>query len=178
MAGLSPDPKRENIMNFSDIYYTGTQSLVTVKANAEAYTSLESTNNADVTVGAQTGSIQLDLANTNSPDADIISLPKVTDIIAELLAGKLDVAYIETVVAESYQKNYPDLEIICDVPYDVAGSAIGVMKDNDALLATVNEAIAAAIEDGSMETFVAEANELASGNTYEGLLDAEGNVQE
>ena len=34
------------------------------------------------------------------------------------------------------------------------------------------------IEDGSMETFVAEANELASGNTYEGLLDAEGNVQE
>ena len=102
----------------------------------------------------------------------------MTDIIAELLAGKLDVAYIETVVAESYQKNYPDLEIICDVPYDVAGSAIGVMKDNDALLAAVNEAIAAAIEDGSMETFVAEANELASGNTYEGLLDAEGNVQE
>ena len=178
MAGLSPDPKRENIMNFSDIYYSGSQSLVTVKANAETYTSLESTNNADVTVGAQTGSIQLDLANTNSPDADIISLPKVTDIIAELLAGKLDAAYIETVVAESYQKNYPDLEIVCDVPYDVAGSAIGVVKDNDALLAAVNEAIAAAIEDGSMETFVAEANELASGNTYEGLLDAEGNVQE
>lgn len=177
MAGLSPDPKRENIMNFSDIYYTGGQSLVTVKANAEAYNSFEAINKPDVSVGAQTGSIQLDLANTNSPDADIISLPKVTDIIAELLAGKLDAAYIETVVAESYQKNYPDLEIVMDVPYDVAGSAIGVSKDNDALLAAVNEAIAAAIEDGSMDAFVAEANELASGQTYEGLLDAEGNVQ-
>ena len=76
MAGLSPDPKRENIMNFSDIYYTGTQSLVTVKANAEVYTSLESTNNADVTVGAQTGSIQLDLANTNSPDAILFPFPR------------------------------------------------------------------------------------------------------
>ena len=105
MAGLSPDPKRENIMNFSDIYYTGGQSLVTVKANAETYNSFEAINKPDVSVGAQTGSIQLDLANTNSPDADIISLPKVTDIIAELLAGKLDAAYIETVVAESYQKN-------------------------------------------------------------------------
>lgn len=177
MAGLSPDPKRENIMNFSDIYYTGGQSLVTVKANAETYNSFEAINKPDVSVGAQTGSIQLDLANTNSPDADIISLPKVTDIIAELLAGKLDAAYIETVVAESYQKNYPDLEIVMDVPYDVAGSAIGVSKDNDALLAAVNEAITAAIEDGSMDAFVAEANELASGQTYEGLLDAEGNVQ-
>ena len=177
MAGLSPDPKRENIMNFSDIYYTGGQSLVTVKANSETYNSFEAINKPDVSVGAQTGSIQLDLANTNSPDADIISLPKVTDIIAELLAGKLDAAYIETVVAESYQKNYPDLEIVMDVPYDVAGSAIGVSKDNDALLAAVNEAIAAAIEDGSMDAFVAEANELASGQTYEGLLDAEGNVQ-
>ena len=178
MAGLSPDPKRDAIMDFSDIYYTGGQSLVTVKANAETYNSFEAINNPDVTVGAQTGSIQLDLANTNTPDADIISLPKVTDIISELLAGKLDAAYIETVVAQSYQKNYPDLEIVMDVPYDQQGSSIGVSKGNEALLAAVNEAIAAALEDGSMDQFVAEANELASGQTYEGLLDAEGNVQQ
>ena len=38
--------------------------------------------------------------------------------------------------------------------------------------------LAAALEDGSMDQFVAEANELASGQTYEGLLDAEGNVQQ
>ena len=177
MAGLSPDPKREAVMDFTDIYYTGGQSLVTVKANADTYNSLEAINNPDVTVGAQTGSIQLDLANTNSPEADIISLPKVTDIIAELLAGKLDAAYIETVVAQSYQKNYPDLEIVMDVPYDQEGSAIGVYKGNEALLAAVNEAIAAALEDGSMDEFVAKANELASGQTYEGLLDEAGNVQ-
>ena len=178
MAGLSPDPDRESVMDFSDIYYTGGQSLVTTKENADKYNSFEAINNPDVTVGAQTASIQLDLAQTNSPDADIISLPKVTDIIAELVAGTMDAAYIETVVAEIYQANYPDLEIVMDVPYDQEGSAIGVCKDNEGLLAAVNEAIAAAIEDGSMDQFVAEANELASGQTYEGLLDEEGNVQE
>ena len=178
MAGLSPDPKRADAMDFSDLYYMGGQSFVCVKANADKFTSLEETNKAEYSIGAQTGSIQMDLANTNSPDADIIALPKVTDIISELLAGKLDGAYIETDVAKSYQKNYPDLEIVLDVPYDSEGSAIGVSKGNEALLAAVNEAVAAALSDGSMETFVAEANELASGEKYEGLLDAQGQVQQ
>lgn len=177
MAGLSPDEKRMSIMDFSDIYYLGGQSLVTTKDNAEVYNSFEAINKPDVSVGAQTGSIQMDLAETNSPDADIVSLPKVTDIISELLTGKMQAAYIETDVAKSYQKNYPDLEIVLDVPYDTKGSAIGVSKGNEALLAGVNEAIAAAKEDGSLEKFIADAGELASGEKYEGLLDAEGNVQ-
>ena len=178
MAGLSPDPKRADAMDFSDLYYKGGQSFVCVKGNADKFTSLEDTNNPEYSIGAQTGSIQMDLANENSPDADIIALPKVTDLISELLAGKLDGAYIETDVAKSYQKNYPELEIVLDVPYDSEGSAIGVSKGNEALLAAVNEAIAAALADGSMETFVAEANELASGEKYEGLLDAQGQVQQ
>ena len=178
MAGLSPDPKRADVMDFSDLYYKGGQSFVCVKGNADKFTSLEDTNNPEYSIGAQTGSIQMDLANENSPDADIIALPKVTDLISELLAGKLDGAYIETDVAKSYQKNYPELEIVLDVPYDSEGSAIGVSKGNEALLAAVNEAVAAALADGSMETFVAEANELASGEKYEGLLDANGQVQQ
>lgn len=176
MAGLSPDPVREAAMDFSDIYYEGGQSLVTVKDNADTYNSPDAVNDPSVSVGAQTGSIQLDLAQKNSPDADIVSLPKVTDIISELLAGKLDAAYIETDVAKSYQKNYPDLEIVADVPYDVVGSSIGVSKGNAELLAAVNEAIAAAKADGSLEEYIAEANALASGEKYEGLLDENGEV--
>ena len=178
MAGLSPDPKRESIMAFSDLYYIGGQSLVTVKANAETYNTLESINKPEVSVGAQIGSIQMDLATANSPEADIVPLPKVTDIIAELLAGKLDAAYIETDVAKSYQKNYPELEIVVEVPYEQEGSSIGVCKGNDALLAAVNGSSAKALEDGSMERFIAEANELASGEKYEGLLDENEQIQQ
>ena len=177
MAGLSPDEKRMGIMDFSDLYYMGGQSLVTVKDNAEKFNSFEAVNKPEVSVGAQVGSIQMDLANENTPDADIVGLPKVTDIISELLTGKMDAAFIETDVAKSYQKNYPELELVMDVPYDAEGSAIGVCKGNEALLAGVNEAIAAAKEDGSLEKFIADAGELAAGEKYEGLLDAEGNVQ-
>ena len=162
---------RMDAMDFSDIYYQGGQSLVTVQANKDKWASLEELNDPSVTIGAQLGSIQYDLAMENTPDADVVQLAKVTDVVSELLGGKLDAGFIETVVAESYAKNYPDLCIAFDVPYEVEGSSIGVVKGNEALMAGVNEAIAAALADGSLDTFITEANELASGNIYEGLME-------
>ncbi|HCS34991.1 MAG TPA: amino acid ABC transporter substrate-binding protein [Clostridiales bacterium] len=174
LSGYSPDPTREDKMDFSDIYYVGGQSFVTVQDKADSFSMLADANKAEYQIGAQLGSIQADLAKENTPDADIVELSKVTDIIAELLSGKLDGAFIETVVAEAYAKNYPELCVKFAVPYEQEGSVVGVSKDNGALLAAVNLAIAAAKEDGSMDKFVAEANTLAEGNTYEGLLDNQG----
>lgn len=171
MAGYSPDPEREDAMDFSDIYYTGGQSFVTVQANKDLFPDLASTNKAEYQIGAQLGSIQADLAKENSPDADIVELSKVTDIIAELLSGKLDGAYIETLPAQAYAKNYPDLAVVLDVPYEAEGSVIGVCKGNGPLLAAINLCIQEAIADGSLEQFVTEASELASGNIHEGLLE-------
>lgn len=171
MAGLSPDPTRMDAMDFSDIYYQGGQSFVTVQDKVDMFPDLESANNPEYSIGAQNGSIQMDLANEYTPDADIVPLVKVTDIVAELLSDKLDGAFIETAVAENYAITNPDLAVILDVPYDVEGSSVGVVKGNEALLAGVNLAIAAAIADGSMDTFVAEANELSTGEIIEGLLD-------
>jgi polar amino acid transport system substrate-binding protein len=171
MSGYSPDPDREDAMDFSDIYYTGGQSFVTVQANKDLFPDLASTNKAEYQIGAQLGSIQADLAKENSPDADIVELSKVTDIIAELLSGKLDGAYIETLPAQAYAKNYPDLAVVLDVPYEAEGSVIGVCKGNGPLLAAINLCIQEAIADGSLEQFVTEASELASGNIHEGLLD-------
>mgnify|MGYP002329095103 CR=1 FL=1 len=161
LSGYSPDPAREDKMDFSDIYYVGGQSFVTVQDKADSFSALAEANKADYQIGAQLGSIQADLAKENTPDADIVELSKVTDIIAELLSGKLDGAFIETVVAEAYAKNYPELCVKFDVPYEQEGSVVGVSKGNGALLAAVNLAIAAAKEDGSMDEFVAEANTLA-----------------
>lgn len=176
MAGYSPDPDREDAMSFSSVYYTGGQSFVCHKNNASKFTSLSDANKAECQVGAQIASIQADLAKENTPDADIVELAKVTDIIAEVLAGTLDGAYIETIVAETYAKSYPDLAIVLDVPYEQEGSVVGVNVNNKVLLAAVNLAIEAAINDGSMAQFVADANIAASGTVHEGLLDGEGNV--
>ena len=172
LAGYSPDPSRMDKMDFSDIYYKGGQSFCCAQSNKDKFPDLASTNKAEYHIGAQNGSIQYDLAMENSPDADVVALTKVTDIISELIAGTLDGAYIETAVAETYAKNYPDLCVVLPVPYeDAEGSAVGVSKGNEALLKGVNEAIAKALSDGSMDKFVAEANDLASGNILEGLLE-------
>ena len=171
MAGYSPDPTRMDKMDFSDLYYKGGQSFCCTQANKDKFPDLASANKPEYSIGAQNGSIQWDLALENTPDADNIALTKVTDIIAELITGTLDGAFIETAVAETYAKNYPELCVVLPVPYDSEGSAVGVSKGNETLLKGVNEAIAKALSDGSMDKFVAEANELASGNILEGLIE-------
>ena len=171
VAGISPDPARAESMDFSDIYYEGGQAFITVKDKAGMFSDLASLNNPNVSVGAQNGTIQMDLAQQYSPKSDIVTLTKATDIIAELVSGKLDGGYVEYDVAVAYQANYPDLHIVCEVPYEVEGNAIGVKKGNEALLKGVNEAIAACIKDGSFSKYVADALEQASGNIYEGLLE-------
>ena len=172
MAGYSPDPKRADSMDFSDVYITGGQSFVCLESNKDQFTSLEDANNPDYQIGAQVGSIQADLAHKNTPDADVIELTKVPDIIAELVTGKLDGAFIETMVAESYATQYPELCLALEVPYDAAGSVVGVSKGNAALLEGVNRAIAAAKEDGSFDQYVVNAVDLASGD-YAYLQDGE-----
>lgn len=178
LAGLSPDPERAEKMDFSMIYYGGKQAFVTNAANKSKFTDLASTNNAEFSIGAQTGTIQMELAEANSPDADIVSLKAATDIIAEVAAGTLDGAYIEWDVAESYKKTYSNLEILCEVPYEADGNIIGVKKGNADLLKYVNEAIEKCINDGTFATFLEKAAAQAAGEKYEGILDNEGNIPE
>lgn len=173
ISGFSPSPERAETFDFSDLYYMGGQSFVIRKADHDKYTDYASFKG--LPVGAQNGSIQMDLAKENTPDANIIGLAKVTDIVSELVSGKLEGGFIETAVAEQYIKNYPELEIAWNVEYDTQGSAIALKKGSD-LLDAVNAVINNALSDGSMDQYITEAQELASDeeNVYEGQLDAEG----
>ena len=72
-------------------------------------------------------------------------------------------------------QNYPDLMIAWDVPYDSMGSAVALQKGSN-LLPAVNAVINNCLVDGSMDKYVAEANELASGKVYEGQLDENGEM--
>ena len=171
MAGYSPTPERLEVMDFSMVYITGGQSFVCLQENKDLFTSLEDTNKAEYSIGAQVGSIQVGLAQENSPEADLVELSKVPDIIAEVINGKLDGAYIETMVAESYAKNYPELCIVLPVPYDAEGSVVGITKGNDPLVAAVNLAIQDCLDSGTFDEYVYEANEQAAGDIYEGLIE-------
>ena len=176
IAGLSPDPDRLLKMDFSDIYYDGKQAFVTTKENASKFTDLTSTNSAEFEIAAQSGTIQEELAAQYSPNAQYTALTKATDIIAELNSGKIDGAYIEWDVAKAYQANYPNLTILCEVPYEAEGNVIGVAKGNADLLKYVNEALNKCVDDGDFAKFVATALEQAAGDKFEGFLDPDGSV--
>ena len=177
ISGFSPTPERAEVVDFSDLYYIGGQAFCVNTANKDKYTDYSDFDG--LPVGAQNGSIQMDLAKENTPDADIIGLQKVTDIVSELISGKLEGAFIEKDVALQYAKNYPDLYVLWDVEFDSEGSAIMLKKGNDELLAAVNEVIGAALDDGSMSEYITTAQELASdeGNVYEGQLDENGEIE-
>ena len=177
ISGFSPSPERAQVFDFSDLYYMGGQSFCIRAEDKDKYTSFE--DFAGLPVGAQNGSIQYGLMEENTPDANKIGLAKVTDIVSELISGKLEGAFIETAVAEQYARNYPELYVAWDVEYDTEGSAIALQKGSD-LLDDVNAVVAAVLEDGSMDSYIAEAQDLASDeeNVYEGQLDENGEVAE
>lgn len=175
ISGFSPSPERAQTFDFSDIYYTGGQAFVIRKADADKYKDYAAFDK--LPVGAQTGSIQMGLAEKNTPNANIIGLAKVTDIISEMVSGKLEGAFIEKAVAEQYIKNYPELQIAWDVEYDTEGSAIALKKGSD-LAPAVNKVISEVLADGTMDEYIATAQDLASDseNVFEGQLDANGQV--
>ncbi len=180
LAGLAADPKRTGIMDFTVPYEVDPESnqcFICLEEDKDSFPTLEATNDPQYQIGAQIGSIQSDFADQFSPNAEIIHLGKVTDIINELVAGKLDGAYMAMDTAEAYQTTYPQIAIVLDVPNDFAGTCAGVVKDNPALLAAVNLAIESAVEQNLVAQYKAEAMEQAAGNIYEGLLDAQGNTQ-
>ena len=176
ISGFSPTPERAEVVDFSDLYYVGGQAFCVNTANKDKYT--DYSDFKGLPVGAQNGSIQMGLAEENTPDANIVGLQKVTDIVSELISGKLEGAFIEKDVALQYAKNYPDLYVLWDVEFDSEGSAIMLKKGNEELLAAVNEIIAEALADGTMSEYITTAQELASdeGNVYEGQLDENGEV--
>lgn len=176
MAGYSADPDRLIYMDFTDVYYTSEQALVTTTDKKDIITSTEIANDSKYKIGVQIGSIQAELAQEFTPNADIVELSKVTDIVMELSTGKLDAAFIETPVVQAYSNTYKNLQIACTIPQDDNGSVIGVYKGNEDLLKYVNEAINKCINDGTFAGYVAKAVDLAAGEKHEGLLDPDGNV--
>jgi polar amino acid transport system substrate-binding protein len=62
------------------------------------------------------------------------------------------------------------------IPQDDNGSVIGVFKGNADLLKYVNEALNKCVDEGTFAKYLEEANNLAAGDNYQGMLDSEGKV--
>lgn len=161
MAGMTPDEERVKAVDFSEIYYLAEQGIMVSTDNKDSLNTLQSL--AGKKVGVQKGSVQEKIATEQLPDAKIVSLVKLPNIILELKAGNIDAAIVELPVAEGYVKQYPDLAISdAKVADETGGSAIAIKKGNQDIVEQVNSTIKRLQDEGLIDKYVVEANEIVN----------------
>lgn len=160
IAGFTPTPARLEAIDMSHLYELQSQSLLVRKADLDKYTDVSSFG-AGTNVGAQTGSIQEELALASTPDANHTSIQTIPSLVLDLQNQKVDAVVMETAVAEGYAKAQDDLAILCEVPYDSNGKGVVVKKGNEDLLNFVNAVVTKVVVNGDMAKFIEEANALS-----------------
>lgn len=110
MAAIEVTPERLQSADFSDPYYTDLPAMILVKADAaDQYNTLA--DFAGKSVGAQTATTKEAIVTDQMEGANLVSLSLVTDLVNELVYGKVDAIVVDGAVAEQYAEANPDLAI-------------------------------------------------------------------
>ena len=161
IAGVEDTEERRVAADFSDPYYTDYPPMILVKAaNVDSYKSVEDFSGKSV--GAQTGTTKADIVTEQLPEAKLVALTVVTDLVNELVYDKCDAIVLDGAVAMQYAASNPDLAISEVSLGEAEPYCVAVQKgDPSGLLESINATIAAAKEDGTVEAWVEQANTLA-----------------
>ena len=173
LAAIEVTEERLEAADFSDPYYTDLPAMILVKADAaDQYNTLA--DFAGKSVGAQTATTKEAIVTDQMEGANLVSLSLVTDLVNELVYGKVDAIVVDGAVAEQYAEANPDLAIApaSSELGEAQPYCIAVAKgDPKGLLPGINEAIAKMTSENKMEEFIAAADEL-SGKAVEVTADA------
>lgn len=160
ISGMTPDEERQKAIDFSDIYYTAEHGILVRAEDKDKYKTFEDLTGQKV--GAQMGAIQAEIAEEKVQDGDIQLLSNVNDLVLALKGGKIEALVVELPVAEMIIKNNPELTLAEEKVTDAeGGSAVGIQKGQEALVEQVNSTINRIKEEGLLDQFIIEANELA-----------------
>lgn len=164
VSGISATEERKQTFDFTDNYFTPEQKLVINKDNASAYTSIDSFANKKV--GAQKGSIQESIVQSQFADSQLVSIAKVPNLINELKQGSIDGLVLESAVADSYVAQNDDL-MVTDVALEVSSDdsyAIALPKGSTELQAELNKILKELDENGTISEYVQKNTDLANEN--------------
>ncbi|WP_252254656.1 ABC transporter substrate-binding protein [Clostridium sp. ZBS12] len=158
-AGMTPTDERKENADFSDIYYTAQHGVIVRKGEEGKIKSIDDLK--DKKIGVQKGSIQERLANEKIPDAQKKALGKVTDLVLDLKNNKVDAILVELPVAEFNCEKNSDIALTNVILEDSeGGSAIAMRKGSDDLKSEINKTIQKLKDEGKVDKFVIEANEM------------------
>ncbi len=152
MAGMTPTEERKQSVDFSQIYYDAKNTIVSLAGSGYSdYASL-----AGKTVGVQLGSIQQEEATEQAESVEGMTIEprnRVSELIQELKAGRLDAAIVEDTVAKGYVQSNPDLEFATVEIAGDSGSAIAFPKDSE-LVAEFDQALTEMRDSGALDALV------------------------
>lgn len=162
IAAMEADGERLKSADFSDPYYTDLPPAILVKASdAASYKTLADFSGKSV--AAQTGTTKLDIVNDQLTGANAVPLALVTDMVNELVNGKVDAILVDGAVAKQYAETNKDL-VIADASSELGAAqpyCVAVAKgDPKGLLPAINAAIAKMNEENKLESFISAADAL------------------
>ena len=153
MAGVSVTEDRLLVMNFSDSYATGVQTVI-VKEGSD----VTMDNLGEKMIGCQRGTTGYIYAS-DSPENGGYGEDHVTafdngaSAVQALLNGQVDCVIIDDAPAKEFVAANPGLTTL-DGAWVEEEYAIGMNKDNTALLDAVNQALAELTADGTVQAII------------------------
>jgi len=148
-SSVSITDDRKKNMDFTEAYFDAEQSILTTKANASKFTSMESLKNQ--TIGVQSGTTGEEYVNANKPSgATVQAMPGAADLFAALEAGSI-AAIVQDYPINAYRavqdKNFV---VTAKIPTDEA-YGMAVKKGNTETLSMLDKGITAAKSDGTYD---------------------------
>ena len=153
MAGVTVNPDRQKVMDFSDTYATGVQ-VVIVKEGSD----VTMDNLGDKLIGTQRGTTGYIYAsdtieNGGYGEDHVVAYDSGITAVQALMNGKVDCVLIDAAPADVFVAENEGLMIL-DTEYVVESYAIAISQDNVELLGKVTAALQDLIADGTVDAIV------------------------
>ncbi len=153
MAGVTVREDRLLVMNFSDSYATGVQ-VVIVKEGSD----VTMDNLGEMMIGTQRGTTGYIYAsdtpeNGGYGEDHVVAYDTGASAVQALLNGQVDCVIIDNAPAAAYVAANPGLTIL-DGTWAEEDYAIGINKENTALLEAVNKALGELTADGTVQSII------------------------
>ena len=148
MAGVTVNEDRKLVMNFSDTYSKGVQ-VVIVKEGSDV--TLD--NLGDQMIGTQRGTTGYIYTSGDYGEDHVTAYDNGASAVQALANGQVDCVVIDSAPAQAFVEANPGLTIL-DTEYTSEDYAIGMSKDNTALLEAINGALKELTEDGTIPAIV------------------------
>ena len=149
MAGVTVTDERKNVMDFSDSYATGIQSIIVPEGSDIA----SPDDLAGKMIGTQRGTTGYIYCSDDFGDEAVVAYDDGLTAVQALNNGQVDAVVIDNAPAKEFVAANPGL-VLLDTSYAEEDYAIGMAKGNTALEDAVNAALEELKADGTLQSIV------------------------